>query len=352
LERALAAVTETVNRTEESLGKMGLIDEQSDDDELSKHIENTILNQHLSQDQLGTFGEDNFHDLANSISEHDLKTMSQVLTNSALSSALNVGPAVDDKINSVSPSMSVVTQSVALALDQTQVQGLLQGHQVQTSQGQIQGHLAQGQVVQIPGQLNTAYGIIMNGSYGAATVQNYPTLIQTSYQAPASVPPGGLPRTYAPNVTIAPTNLMQSSLPLALNADILTSQMHATVERLASPMHMHSSPVTTPSPLHSPVPNLRSPWTTAERLPTTTYQNGYPIQFTHSPSIANGGPKLTLNLPQVVQHGDIVRTTSVTSQRPPFDSRTTDAIFQVAVTLPLTQPYAVNSTKVQVPPSS
>ncbi|XP_064643696.1 INO80 complex subunit D-like [Lineus longissimus] len=352
LERALAAVSETVNRTKESLGKMGLIEEQSDDDELAKHIADTILNQHLHQDHLGTFGDDNLHDLANSISENDLKTMSQVLTSSALSSALNVG--VEEKMHSVSPpsTMSAVTQqSVALALDHTQIQGLIQS-QIHTTQGQVQGQFAQGQVVQIPGQLNTAYGIIMNGSYGAATVQNYPALIQASYQVPTSAPPSGLPRTYTPNVTLAPTNLMHNSLPLTLNPDVLTSQMHATVERLASPMHMHSSPVTTPSPLHSPIPNPRNPWTTVDRLPATTFQNGYPVQFTHASTIANGGPKLTLNLPQVVQHGDIVRTTSVTSQRPPFDSRTTDAIFQVAVTLPMTQPYAVNSTTAQVPPSS
>ena len=277
LERALAAASKDVNDAQESLAQFS--QDGHIDDELTKHLADTLLNSDLNPEKLANelatgamhddLTTDNLSAIASSISAHDLKSMSQ-LTTSILNSALG---------------------SDAMTYAHSQQP---QGHQPQV-QGQIrqghmqQGHLSQGHLhIQLPGAVNTlssnpSFTMTIpsaNSNNAMLTQQAFP-LNHAVFRGAAGAGGGGGSETDMPALRQYGSSIIAQHRVLA---DNLVNQRVLHTEHLPSPLQPTTpSPLPIQSPLHSPQPNAaRLQWahpTNPAERPTgpTTYHNGFPV---------------------------------------------------------------------------
>ena len=184
LERALAAASKEVTDCQETLKSftvtdMNLIEDNSNDDEITKQIADSILNETLSPGQLGgsmpdDLHHDNLSDITSTISANELKSFSQVLQKS------------DTLIGG---------DTMTYTTPQGQVQGQLLTAPMLQGVVIPQGHL---QVAMNPLLTSGVTPVTVSGTHTAgvlntlsAQLSTMPVQIQQAFQAQAVTTPGG-----------------------------------------------------------------------------------------------------------------------------------------------------------------
>ncbi|XP_074653180.1 INO80 complex subunit D-like isoform X2 [Tubulanus polymorphus] len=306
--------------------------------------------------------DDNLQALANSITETDLKNMSQVLATAEFNSVLGIAPtapppaptqpvttttiggdlssiamAKPNNINSTTISLHNLQQNLqqlsqslnslqtvacpspgaaggaggAAVLDHVQFQLLCQT-QGQLQLASAQGHLIQGhhhrpttgghQFLQIQPSLNHAvappmYGIVNHSTFNSvnqASVDSAVAFASTNHHPVAAAP--------SPCLTL---NTVLSSP--STTATMTKQFAPVTVTPIVQQSTSSSGATANHSPLQSPLPNFRNPWTQIEHLnlPVFTATNGY--------QQTNGGVKYVTAPPGGGGDNNVVDTTTASA---------------------------------------